>query len=483
MAKVIVLGELDPVLYTIAKRRATMMEVGTAPFVGAFKNDLGRIIYKRVGEAVHAIVEASGGVATTLRRAFTPGVMAFMDLATLTEVENNGFADYIFTVSAPGTNAELAGVYDLGPASGIYATESEVHYYNNYGFASYFEIPTSSSESPTSASYNYKQFAVFGELGSEEKRAFELPEGYYYVSTPDGQAGQIHAYRTIVSFSTTGAVSIGRKLPLLLVSVTEDNYSSNTFPTNIAHIYLDIKLELLVYENGEIKTFHVLDTSSREDRVFPGATTIAGGNLAVVGMAVNAADITALSLIVTELTTGSLSARVYVRDTGPLADISALFTPSTYVQFFANASLKGPAFFALEHVSADSTQAPRGVVLRKSGGAGYTVRNVCPAVPGLDLNQAVLFTGEFVFFFKVVEVSGSFGVQLHTLDIGTGEITANTAGGWLGTTRRDLVFKRGKAYALGRDELIPISKALLAEGIPGFALPPAIADQKIIQFK
>ena len=60
MPKIIPLGEVDPVLYGIAKRRATMMEQGTMSFVGAFENELGRIIFKRVGQVVHAIVQAAG---------------------------------------------------------------------------------------------------------------------------------------------------------------------------------------------------------------------------------------------------------------------------------------------------------------------------------------------------------------------------------------------------------------------------------------
>lgn len=62
MPKIIPLGEIDPVLYGIAKRRAAMMEQGTMSFVGAFENELGRIIFKRVGQGVHAIVEAAGFV-------------------------------------------------------------------------------------------------------------------------------------------------------------------------------------------------------------------------------------------------------------------------------------------------------------------------------------------------------------------------------------------------------------------------------------
>lgn len=99
MPKIIPLGEVDPVLYGIAKRRATMMEQGTMSFVGAFENELGRIIFKRVGQGVHAIVEPLTGLESDVVGLADAG--GGQSMASLTPVTDNPDWSHTFRAFTP----------------------------------------------------------------------------------------------------------------------------------------------------------------------------------------------------------------------------------------------------------------------------------------------------------------------------------------------------------------------------------------------
>lgn len=457
MPKIIPLGTIDPTLYGIAKRRATMMENGTMSFVGAFENELGRIVFKKVGDVVHAIVEATA--------------IAASNLVGLVHGEKTSYASTVGTGVSAGSQ-----VFEQFEAVGeeIESVHPSMAYNQEL-----FLLTSIDHLTPDGGAnwygYNQSLSLRYGRVDSGQTSVIQLADGFSReeVIPSDVNPVSISTYGNTGSLEAAGMFSGDLACVETRVNGSRTYYGVNNPGEPGAHFFDSSSAttsgKLYVLTSGGLSVVPIKSysyTSTLSGSVFSPVVSESGETTSGWSITTTGRNEIIAYAVVSLLNRSSSSDPVSSRIDITVSRNGALQTLSSGVSFsdfgvgacIPNATPDDGPSAIFRTFTNDNSGTHIQFFALNSDNESYTLDELNGIPPSAEL-----------MFLAGRKLYGYMDGAAFILDIETGQLTANSES-W---RPRYYAYGNGKTYHVGADKLVLISPSKYLAGVPDIEPPAA----------